>query len=57
MNPLQNVVAIGAGSDHSAAVKSSRDKGTVWTWGLNFNGQLGNGGHTNSNVPVGVREF
>lgn len=37
---LGNVIAIAAGNTHSVAVKSD---GTVWTWGLNTQGQLGIG--------------
>jgi len=36
--PLSGVVAIAAGRDHSVAVKND---GTVWTWGNNAHGQLG----------------
>ena len=36
--PLTGVVAIAAGRDHSVAVKTN---GTVWTWGHNHDGQLG----------------
>ena len=36
--PLSGVIAIAAGRDHSVAVKSD---GTVWTWGSNQYGQLG----------------
>lgn len=48
---LQDVVAIAAGEDHSAAVKSD---GTVWAWGWNNAGQLGNMTTANSFVPVSV---
>ena len=41
--PLTNVVAISSGWDHSMAIL---DDGTVWTWGRNSNGQLGNGGRS-----------
>jgi alpha-tubulin suppressor-like RCC1 family protein len=37
---LQNIVSIAAGRYHSVAL---RNDGTVWTWGSNLNGQLGNG--------------
>ena len=36
--PLTDVIAIAAGREHSVAVKSD---GTVWTWGDNYYGQLG----------------
>jgi alpha-tubulin suppressor-like RCC1 family protein len=51
---LTDVVAVAAGSNHSLAVKSD---GTVWTWGSNSQGMLGNGTSgtgTDSNVPVQV---
>ena len=43
--------AIACGGWHSAVLKSD---GTVWTWGYNDDGQLGNGGTTTSYVPVPV---
>jgi alpha-tubulin suppressor-like RCC1 family protein len=45
------VVAVAAGDSHSLALKND---GTVWTWGINTYGQLGNNSTTNSNVPVQV---
>ena len=54
---LTGVVAIAAGGHnwcaggHSLALKSD---GTVWAWGSNYYGQLGNGTNTDSNVPVPV---
>src|SRR3990170_7413761 len=46
-----NAVAIAGEEDHSLALKND---GTVWAWGYNLYGQLGNGNNTNSNVPVQV---
>ena len=48
---LSGVVSIRAGAYHSLAVKSD---GTVWTWGHNNDGQLGNGVITDSSTPVQV---
>lgn len=48
---LTDVAAIAGGSDHSLALK---DDGTVWAWGGNLNGQLGNNSTADSSVPVQV---
>ena len=48
---LGGVVAICAGYFHSMALKND---GTVWVWGANSNGQLGNGSTLSSSVPVKV---
>jgi alpha-tubulin suppressor-like RCC1 family protein len=48
---LSGVVSIGSGAYHSLAVKSD---GTVWTWGHNNDGQLGDGVITDSSTPVQV---
>ena len=44
---------IAAGGDHSLALLDDDDK-TVWSWGLNENGQLGNDSRDNSMVAVQV---
>src|SRR5260370_10911397 len=46
---LSGVTAIAGGWEHSLALKSDS---SVWAWGYNFYGQLGNGTNTNSNTPV-----
>jgi RHS repeat-associated protein len=43
---------VAAGSSDSIALKTD---GTVWAWGRNHVGQLGNGNQTNQNVPVQVK--
>ena len=52
-NPLTNVVAIATGDDYSLALKSD---GTVWAWGWNGYGQLGDNSTTNSKIPVQVKD-
>jgi len=47
--PLTGVKAITAGANHSVALKTD---GTVWAWGNNGSGQLGNGSTTNRSYPV-----
>src|SRR5207237_129666 len=48
---LSGVVAVAGGNLHSLALKSD---GTVWAWGYNGDGELGNGTTTNSSTPVQV---
>ena len=45
------VTAISAGNGYSLALKSD---GTVWAWGVNYYGQLGNGTTFDSYVPIQV---
>ncbi len=48
---LTNVISISAGWAQSYAVKSD---GTVWAWGYNSIGQLGNGTTNSTSIPVQV---
>lgn len=48
---LNNIVAISLGGKHTLALK---DDGTVWAWGNNWHGQLGNGQTLGSRTPVRV---
>ena len=47
----QTWLKIATGGYHTLALKSD---GTVWTWGYNNYGQLGNGTTTSSNIPIQV---
>lgn len=48
---LNSIVAIMGGEHHNHAIKSD---GTLWGWGGNFFGQVGDGTYTNTTVPVQV---
>jgi len=48
---LTDVLTIAAGFQHTLALKND---GTVWTWGYNLYGQLGDGTKTNRSTPVQV---
>lgn len=52
MPGLADVRAIAAGDDHSVALKAD---GTVWAWGDNAHGQLGDGATLNRQHPVQVK--
>jgi len=51
---LTNVIAIEAAGNYTIAL---RDDGTVWTWGANSHGQLGDGTTTNRRTPVQVQNL
>lgn len=46
-----DILMLKAGASHTTALRSD---GTVWTWGRNSNGQLGDGSGTNRNIPTRV---
>ena len=46
---LTGITAIAAGANHNLAIKTG---GTVWVWGQNGNGQLGDGSQTNKSVAA-----
>lgn len=48
---LNGVMTVAMGSQHTVALKSD---GTVWTWGNNAKGQLGNGNNTSHASPAQV---
>lgn len=48
---LSGVTAVSAGTCHSLALKND---GTVWAWGLNRNGELGDGTFVNKHSPTQV---
>lgn len=50
--PIDNVMAVSMGSSVSLALRSD---GTVWAWGDNFYGELGDGSLNSSNMPVRVK--
>jgi YD repeat-containing protein len=58
--PVPGLSGIGSlartgGQGHTLAVRST--DGTVWAWGYNLGGQLGNGTNIDSNVPVQVNNL
>ncbi|GAA3556655.1 hypothetical protein GCM10022419_041470 [Nonomuraea rosea] len=48
-NPEAGFTELAGSLTHSLAIAAD---GTVWAWGQNNNGQLGDGTHTDTNVPV-----
>lgn len=49
--PIPSWVKIAAGSYHNLGIKSN---GTLWSWGLNADGELGDGTTTDKSSPVQV---
>lgn len=54
---LYNVTAISAGYDHAVAIMDELTAFSVWTWGNNDKGQLGNGTLTDSSLPTKILGF
>lgn len=57
VNSLNNIIAIAAADDDGQTYEYSlalKNDGTVWAWGYNGAGQLGNGTYATSNVPIQV---
>lgn len=50
---MPDVAAVSCGSNFVAAIKTD---GSLWTWGANNYGQLGNGSYTDSDTPIKVLE-
>ena len=50
---MDNARTVSFSSDHSGAIKTD---GSLWTWGNNEYGQLGNGTTTNSSIPVKIMD-
>jgi alpha-tubulin suppressor-like RCC1 family protein len=48
---LAKVVAVSGGLSHSLALRSD---GSVWSWGGNFNGQLGDGTTAQRSLPAKI---
>jgi len=49
---LNSVIAVATGSSHSLAI--ARPYFTVWSWGRNQHGQLGDGTNTDRNTPLEI---
>ncbi len=55
---LSNVVQIATGMEGTAsACFALKSDGTLWSWGSNGYGQLGNGTNTSQNLPVQVKNL
>ncbi|MHB8578557.1 MAG: RCC1 domain-containing protein [Ignavibacteriaceae bacterium] len=50
-NSSNKIIAVAMGKSHSIALA---EDGTVYTWGLNSDGELGNSTTTNSSIPIKV---
>ena len=50
---MYDVTAVSAGYEYALAIKTD---GSLWAWGKNDNGQLGDGTSTNRNAPVKIMD-
>jgi alpha-tubulin suppressor-like RCC1 family protein len=50
---MDNTVHVSAGHEHTAAIKSD---GSLWAWGYNNCGQLGDGTKENRDKPVKIMD-
>lgn len=48
---MDDVAAVSCGAEHTAAIKTD---GSLWMWGNNISGQLGNGGGGNTQTEYGI---
>lgn len=51
VSPVDKWIFVSAGEFYSLAIKND---GTLWAWGLNTYGQIGNGTTTQQNIPVKI---
>lgn len=51
VNPDANWISVAGGWGHSLAAKAD---GTIWSWGVNSNGQLGHGDTTTRTLPTKI---
>ena len=49
---LEHVTSVSLGANHTAAIQTD---GSLWMWGSNYYGQLGNGTNTDAGEPVKIR--
>ena len=50
---LENVTSVSLGANHTAAIQTD---GSLWMWGSNYYGQLGNGTNTDAGEPVKIMD-
>lgn len=50
---LEHVTSVSLGANHTAAIQTD---GSLWMWGSNYYGQLGNGTNTDAGEPVKIMD-